>query len=226
MKRGPKAKNKVKIEWSSNFAYAIGLIATDGHISSDGRHISFTSKDIEQINNYKKALKIKCNIGKKNSGSNKEKKYYVLQFSDIFFYKFLESIGIKRAKSKKIGIVDIPAEYFFDFLRGCFDGDGTFYSYWDPRWRSSHMFYIEFISASKKHIDWLRFELKSRSNVFGHITKGLNKSVYQLKYAKKEAVEIINNMYYNQKVVCLSRKKTKIENVLKIEKQQQKVYKR
>ncbi len=222
MKRGPKPKNKIKIKWSSNLAYAIGLIATDGYVSSDGRHISFTSKDIEQINNYQEALGIKCNIGKKNSGSNKEKKYYVLQFSDIFFYKFLESIGIKSAKSKKIGIVKIPSEYFFDFLRGCFDGDGTFYSYWDIRWHSSHMFYIEFISASKKHIDWLRFELRKRINVFGHITKGVNKSVYQLKYAKKESMEIIKNMYYNQKVVCLSRKKYKIQKALVIEKKQQK----
>lgn len=50
----------------------------------------------------------------------------------------------------------IPGKYFFDYLRGCFDGDGCFYSYWDPRWRSSHMFYLEFISASKNHIDWLQ----------------------------------------------------------------------
>ena len=226
MKRGPKPKSKVKIKWSENFAYAMGLIATDGNVSPDGRHINFTSKDLEQIDNYQKTLGIQCNIGKKGSGSVTEKKYYVLQFSDIFFHQFLESIGIGRAKSKSLGFVDIPSKYFFDFLRGCFDGDGTFYSYWDPRWRSSYMFYIEFVSASKKHVDWLRLELKNRIGVFGHVTGDGNKLAYQLKYAKKEAVEIIKKMYYNRKVVCLSRKRTKIERALDIEKQQQKEYKR
>ncbi len=226
MKRGPKPKAKVKITWSPNFAYAIGLIATDGNVSPDGRHVSFTSKDKEQIDNYQKALRIKCNVGKKGNGGNKEKKYYVVQFSDIFFYKFLESIGISRAKSKSLGVVDIPSEYFFDFLRGCFDGDGTFYSYWDPRWRSSHMFYVEFVSASKKHINWLRSELTNRINVFGHITNDGEKSTGQLKYAKKEAIEIIKAMYYNRKVVCLGRKRIKIEKALSVEKRQQKKYRR
>ena len=51
--RGAKPKGKVKIKWSADFAYAIGLIMTDGNLSPDGRHLCFTSKDIEQINNYK-----------------------------------------------------------------------------------------------------------------------------------------------------------------------------
>ena len=65
-------------------------------------------------------------------------------------------------KSLTMGKLKIPNKYFFDFLRGCFDGDGCFYSYWDPRWRSSHMFYLEFVSASKKHINWLQNELKKK----------------------------------------------------------------
>ncbi len=224
VKRGPKPRSKVKIKWSANFAYAIGLIATDGNLSPDGRHISFTSKDIEQINNYQKALKISCSIGKKSNGFVKEKKYYVVQFSDIFFYQFLESIGITRAKSKTLGKIDVPSKYFFDFLRGSFDGDGTFYSYWDKRWKSSFMFYLEFISASKKHILWIRSEIEKRLKIRGHITNDGSKKTLQLKYAKRESLEIIKRMYYNQTVVCLSRKRIKIIKVLKIEHNQQKRY--
>ena len=109
-------------------------------------------------------------------------------------------------------------------MRGCFDGDGTFYSYWDKRWRSSFMFYIEFISASKKHIDWLRTELKEKLDVLGHIGKDGRNSTYQLKYAKKEALEIIKKIYYDKKVVCLSRKRLKIEKALKINHKQQQIY--
>jgi hypothetical protein len=224
VKRGPKQKGKVKIEWSSNFAYAIGLIVTDGCLYNDERHISLTTKDVEQANNFQKCLGINVKNGLKSSGFSKEKKYYHVQFGDVKFYNFLLSIGITSAKSRTIAQVLIPNKYFFDYLRGCFDGDGCFYSYWDPRWRSSHMFYVEFVSASEKHILWLRNKLISDAGVAGHLSKVKDKSFYQLKFAKKEALVIIKKMYYNPKVVHLSRKKEKIDKALLIEKEQQKTY--
>src|SRR3989344_5404579 len=141
-----KPKNKVRINWSPNFAYAIGLLTTDGNLSPDGRHIELTSKDLEQLENFMKCLKIQNKIGQKISGFTKRKTTRI-QFGDINFYKFLLSIGLMPNKSKTMGRIQIPDAYFFDFLRGHFDGDGTFYSYWDPRWKSSFMFYTVFISA-------------------------------------------------------------------------------
>lgn len=84
-----------------------------------------------------------------------------VQFSDVLFHQFLISIGITPAKSKTIGIIKIPKKYFFDFLRGCFDGDGSFYSYYDKRWKSSFMFYLTLASASQDFINWIR---KKRSD--------------------------------------------------------------
>ncbi|MBI3634373.1 MAG: hypothetical protein HY228_02015 [Candidatus Yonathbacteria bacterium] len=220
--RGPKPKGKVRIKWSADFAYAIGLLATDGCLLNDGRHIDLTSKDIDQIENFLQALDIDVKITTKYSGTGK--KYQRVQFGDVLFYEFLMSIGFTPAKSKTIGELDIPKKYFFDFLRGSFDGDGCFYSYWDPRWRSSHMFYVEFVSASKLHIDWLRSEIFDRLAVKGHIVKDGEGLTYQLKYAKKEALEIIKKMYYNHHIVYLSRKRMKIEKTLAIEKKQQKRY--
>lgn len=213
-KRGIKPRGQVKIKWSPNFAYAIGLIATDGNLSPDGLHLNFTSKDLELAFLYQDCLGIKHKIGKKARGGGGEKKYYVVQFGDVLFYRFLNKIGLFPAKSKTIGELSIPKKYFFDFLRGAFDGDGTIYSYWDPRWRSSFMFYVEFISASKKYIDWLRFNLKDSLGIWGHITK--SSTVYQLKYAKKESVKVLRKMYYRPAVPCLSRKRLKSEKILSI----------
>ena len=223
-KGGVKPKGKVKIEWSAKFAYAIGLLVTDGCLYNDYRHMSLTTKDIEQAENFKKCLGLKVKIGLKGSGFSTEKKYHHVQFGDVKFYEFLQSIGLTPNKSKTIGAVQIPDEYFFDYLRGCFDGDGCFYSYWDPRWRSSHMFYIEFVSASKVHIDWLREELRVKTRIIGHVTKSKVKIFYQLKYAKKEALVIINKMYYNRWVICLGRKRLKVKRALEVEKRQQKKY--
>ena len=209
-----KPLGKVKIKWSPEFAYAIGLIVTDGCLYSDGRHINFTSKDREQIDTFLRCLHISMHVGKKASGSFPEKKCFVVQIGDVLFYEFLVSIGITPKKSKTIGKIDIPEKYFFDFLRGHFDGDGTFYSYWDKRWKSSFMFYMEFISSSKKHILWLRKEIQKRIGIKGHITTSVRSSVYQLKYAKRESLKLIEKMYYNENVPCLSRKRDKVMNTL------------
>ena len=218
-KRGPKPKKIINETWNANLSYAIGLIATDGCLSSNGLLVDLTSKDREQLLNFSKCVGVDFKIG--NKWNQKGDECLRIQFKNRMFYDFLLYIGLTPKKSLTMGKLKIPDKYFFDFLRGCFDGDGCFYSYWDPRWRSSHMFYVEFVSASKKHIDWLREELKDFIGVFGHVSKDGKGSTFQLKYAKREAVEIIKKMYYNSKVVCLSRKRIKIEKALKIEKKQQ-----
>lgn len=222
VKRGPKPKKIIDTKWRANLAYAVGLIATDGCLSSDGLLIDLTSKDREQLENFSKCLGVKFRIGNKLNGKGDEN--LRIQFKNRIFYDFLLFIGLTPRKSLTMGRLKIPDEYFFDFLRGCFDGDGSFYSYWDPRWKSSHMFYLVFTSASLKHLDWIRKEIKMRTNLNGHISGRKKKVLFQLRYAKKEALVVINKMYYNQKVVCLSRKRIKIEKVIKIEKKQQENY--
>ncbi|HPW34754.1 MAG TPA: hypothetical protein PK367_03305 [Candidatus Paceibacterota bacterium] len=207
-----KPLNKVKIKWSSDFAYAIGLLVTDGSLSIDKRHLELTSKDVEQLNNFNKCLQTNFKIFLKDKNNNN--KCFRVQFSDVSFYNFLITIGLMPKKTKIIDSIKIPKKYFFDFLRGHFDGDGCFYSYWDRRWKHSFMFYTTFLSASKKHINWLRGEISKRIGIKGHITKAATDSVYQLRYAKKESIIILKKMYYKNKVTCLSRKRLKINKVL------------
>ena len=214
-KRGSKPKGKIECVWSPDFAYAIGLIVTDGCLSSDGRHISFVSKDKEQINNFMQCLNLKVKIG--TTAGYKNKKVFRVQFGDVIFYRFLQSIGLSQAKSKILGKIDVPRKFFFDFLRGIFDGDGYSYSYWDPRWKSSFMFYAGFVSASVKHVKWLRKVIQTRLGLKGHITiprKGA--SCYQLKYAKKESLVLFKKIYKRNSAICLSRKRLKIEKTLAI----------
>lgn len=211
-----KPLGKVNIKWSPAFAYAIGLLATDGCLYNDGRHINFTSKDEEQILNFMKCLNLRVKLGTKYNGARTTRSF-VVQFGDVEFYNFLFRIGLTPCKSYTIGEVKVPKEYFFDFLRGALDGDGTFYSYWDPRWRSSFMFYTVFISASKIHILWLRKNIMVALGIAGHITKTGKTPMYELKYAKAESLKLLPSVYYNADVICLSRKREKIEKALAVE---------
>lgn len=197
-------------------AYAIGLLTTDGSLSKDGRHFDLTSKDLELVELFKKCLNLKNKITKKTRADEKIKKYFHIQFGDVLFYKFLLGIGLMPAKSKVLGDLDIPDKYFFDFLRGHFDGDGTFYSYYDPRWKSSFMFYTVFISASRNHLELLRQKLSSSLKIKGHMTHSRDKSTYQLKYAKRESLEVLKRMYFPKGAACLARKRLKILRALDI----------
>ena len=217
MRPGPKPKGKVKCIWSPKFAYAIGLIATDGCLSKDGRHVDLTSKDRDQLITFLVCLGIDSGISLKSSGSS-TKKYLRVQIGDVLFYKFLVSLGLTPAKSKTLGKLKIPKEYFFDFLRGVFDGDGSFYSYYDPRWKSSFMFYTTFVSASVTFVAWLRKEIYHKIGVRGHFYDGTsgNKNISNLRYAKTESLKILRAMYYTHNIPCLERKRLKIEKALSI----------
>mgnify|MGYP001602716176 CR=1 FL=1 len=204
-----KPQRKVQIKWSPKFAYAIGLLTADGSLSSDKRHIYFVSIDLELIRNLKLALILKNKICER---IKRDKKHFYIQFGDIMFYKFLNSIGLYSAKSKTIKKVTIPNKLFSDFLRGLFDGDGTFYSYWDKRWPNSFVYHIVFASASFNFINWLKTRASNLYKVKGFIRKG--DGVYILRYVKGDSRKLFNVMYYNKNILYLKRKYTKIKNAI------------
>lgn len=217
-KRGPKPKGKVSTEWSRELAYAVGLITTDGSLSKDGRHLGLTSKDRQQVVNFRNCLGLShIKIGRKASGTNEHKDYLTIQFGDVLFYQWLEKIGLTPNKSKTLGPLKIPDKYFFDFLRGCFDGDGTIYAYWDPRWHSSYMFYICFASASPRFLEWVQATVEHLSGVRGKIGAMGSARVQQLRFAKRETKILWERMYRSANVPCLHRKFVKAQKIFTIE---------
>lgn len=206
---------KVSTEWTPELAYAVGLLATDGNLSKDGRHLDFTSKDKQLVETLKECLGVTTKTARKGSGISLGKKYYHVQFGDVLFYRWLLSLGLTPRKSKTIGILKIPRRYFFDFLRGCFDGDGSVYSYWDPRWRSSFMFYISFCSASIPFLEWLQTEISWGLAVSGgHITRSSRS--YILRYAKGDSASLFRKMYHGNHFLFLKRKYLKLEKIFAI----------
>lgn len=138
-------------------------------------------------------------------------KNFVIQFGDKAFYTFLNQIGITPAKSKTIKHVKIPNQFFHDFLRGFFDGDGTFYTFWDKRWPSSFGYQISFASASSVFIKWLQIRLKQLYHVKGFIRIG--DGVFNLRYVKGDSRKLFSVMYHTNGLF-LKRKYDKIINAL------------
>lgn len=214
MRPGAKPKGQVTLQWSPKFAYAIGLIAADGCLSKDGRHIDLTSTDKAQVILFRKCLGLTCKVGKKYSSSGNLA--YHAQFGDVLFYRFLQGIGLTPAKSKTLSRIQVPDEYFIDFLRGYFDGDGSTTSYYDPIFPKSFRFYMSFTSASPIFVDWLKSEVERILGVKGYISLNRNNPYVQLKYAKNAARMLSGFMYYSGTVPCLKRKQLKIKRSMRI----------
>ena len=213
--RGNQKNKDYVVKWTPEFAYAIGLLTTDGNLSNDGRHLILVSKDKQLLKTFKNCLSLNCKIGSRKSSFTKRKDYYHVQFSNVRLYKYLSGIGLHPNKSKTIEKIKIPNKHFFDFLRGHFDGDGSFYSYWDPRWPNSFMFYTKFLSASEKHILWLRSKIKNLININGSLRQ--NRNLYQLEYAKRESEKLLSKMYYSNSIPYLKRKYYKIKKAQVLE---------
>lgn len=65
---GPSGDRERDFAWSPELAYAVGLIATDGNLSNDGRHLGLVSKDIDLLETLRMCLNIENSITLTTSG--------------------------------------------------------------------------------------------------------------------------------------------------------------
>src|SRR3989339_272256 len=208
-----KPLSKINYTWTSKLAYAIGLIATDGNLSSDERHINFTSKDLELAEIFRECIGFKGKIGIKSGRVNGVKKYFVVQPGDVVFYKFLESIGLTKKKSKTLGKLKIPRKLFYDFLRGCLDGDGSFNAFFHPQSKIPQ-FRVRLYSASKIFVDWIKRETL-KDGINSYLTN--SREVHILGYGKKDSTKLLNLVYYGGCPKSLSRKYEYAKKYIKID---------
>lgn len=201
--------------WSPNIAYSVGLMASDGCLQSDGRHLDLTSIDTEQLDNFRISIgRPELPISDKLSGLKLPA--FRVQFSDVSYYDFLLQTRLTPAKSKTMPALKIPLNFYSHFLRGLFDGDGSSNAYFDPRWRSSYMFYVSYTSASKQFLEYLSVTNQKLYGLCGSSIR-LQKGAYSLVYAKADA-QLLYTAMYTDAELFLSRKKTKLENFISIDK--------
>lgn len=111
-------------EWSSNMAYILGVIASDGNLSKSKFRLTISSIDYEFLKSINHELNSNRVISK---SSNKLGSWYSLTIDNRQIYKDLINLGLTPNKSFTCNINYIPDKYKLDFLRGYFDGDGCVY---------------------------------------------------------------------------------------------------
>jgi hypothetical protein len=190
----PQKRKDLKIE-GSNLWYLAGLITSDGCLCKDGGHIDdITSKDRNFLESIRSRFGIASRVCIKNKGTNKQA--YRIQIANKNFYDFLLSTGLMQNKSLIVGAINVPSQFFKDFLRGLIDGDGSIRSWIHPT-NFRQQWSLRIYSGSKKFLEWLEVKIKEHLRSCGRMHSSHEPgTVYVLKYGEMAAREIVKRRYY------------------------------
>ena len=195
-------------EWTPDTAYAVGLLATDGNLSSSGRHISLSSKDREQLLTFLRCVRRTARIGAVRGGFGTTS--LRVQLGDVGLYRWLASIGLHPRKSHTLAAIAAPDAVFPHLLRGLLDGDGsiidvTYEGTGKAAGRRYRTLLVRFISASRPHVAWLQQRIHALFGLSGSVTA--TNGIYRLTFAKSSSLRLLEVIYPGPDVPCLARKR-------------------
>jgi LAGLIDADG DNA endonuclease family protein len=125
--RGPRVEIG-PIPWSPEFAYAVGLMATDGWVSirpNGYSNMGFSSKDRVLVETLERCLGLSNKIRERHRKQwGKAFTAFEITFSSVRLVRWFDAIGIKPRKSRTLGGLAIPDDLLMHTVRGLLDGDG------------------------------------------------------------------------------------------------------
>lgn len=208
--------------WSPEMAYVLGYIAADGAITIGKRgnhYIDISSIDQELPEMVRNSLGADHAITHRKLNSRCQIAYRI-QIGSKEIVRDLSKLGLAPRKTKRLILPPgIPSEYFRDFIRGYFDGDGNIsYAYYRRKGRK-HGFLrwirVLFTSSSYRLLKNLKNEFE---RTLGLSTKGFIKreNCYILYYYGPDAVGKIYQFFYgHEPKLYLKRKFVYFKEALK-----------
>jgi hypothetical protein len=201
------------IVWTPTLAYAVGLLATDG-CQTDGRHLAFPSADRELVEILLRSL------GKTNKiarvGTRTGGVVYRTQIGDVLLCRWLLGVGVTPRKSLTLGALVVPDSLIPECARGLLDGDGSIANFTTRPTRKKYpnyyyeRLYVEFNSASRSHLDWLRSKLEPFAQHRGWlIVTPATEDRHEycsLRYGKGASLRLLLQLYRDVSVPRLERK--------------------
>jgi hypothetical protein len=199
--------------WSSDMAYILGFIISDGNIRESLLRIELQKKDVEVLDYIKTSMSSTQEVKFRNRFDTRTQKIY----ESTFFYlnsskmiKTLASMGVIPNKSgKEICPENIPVQFIPDFLRGVMDGDGNIQC---KNIVSDGKHYKSFCIQIASSSELFLIQLKDRlMKGLGRIFKNENCYVWELR-SRNEIVDVLNYIYNGN--FCLERKHKKYLEIL------------
>ena len=193
----PKANSNFFKNWSSNMAYILGFIVTDGCLvehENGYNTLNITNKNREILKDILRVMDSGHKISIKHRGGVPNLAYFQIQIRDRYIYSDLLKLGLTPRKSKTVRMPDVPYEFIGDFIRGCFDGDGSVTLWQEPRWRHPWQIRSVFSSGSYNFLIDIQECLCKEANMSPGSIQTLTRE-YNLCYSIADSIKLYKYMY-------------------------------
>lgn len=198
--------------WDGAKAYVVGFFQTDGHLGrykdSGKWRCDFASSDWDVIARLANYFKFTGKISKrKNKGLTKGGKEFatIYQFTVInerLAGEFRRLGFVERKSLEMVGIPAVPDEWFFHYLRGVIDGDGSF-----GRLHKS----IRIVSGRREVLDGINGRLRELGFAGYQVCRSARS--FSLQLYSRVAKEIVARLYAGEPELFLGRKKKLAEEI-------------
>lgn len=205
-------------EQNSNMAYILGFIAADGNVAlkENSINIQLQKNDEQILQDIKRITKSTRPLDYYSTKAGIE----TVKFQ-VWSAEWKKDLAVYNIVPHKTFILKPPtflnSEYYIDYIRGYFDGDGSI------SYRTTDISYCswEIVGASSEMIEWIKnvlaeqYGIISTSGVTSRYTEN-NQKIYKIGYYTVEKIQkLYNALYNNPECLCLKRKKEKFETILK-----------
>lgn len=106
---------------TANKAYYLGWALTDGNVSSTQYRIRLQTRDVDILEKFSKDIKSNYPIYNRDKDRSRE-----IVLSNFKIVEDLYNLGCKPHKTFDVEIPNIDELYEWDFIKGIFDGDGSY----------------------------------------------------------------------------------------------------
>ena len=196
-------------EVNEKMAYLLGFIAADGNVSKKHHNLTITLAEtdidfLQQIKNELGGREVKvyqnkdgftsCTWGCASRQIRKDLEKYNIVPDKTFSFTFPENL---------------PRNFWRDFIRGYFDGDGSIFE-------DMNGIRFSICSATRDVLEKINnyfFESCGTSKQSIYENKKDKNVEYVLRYRTQDSINIFNHLYYD-KCLCLSRKYIKYKTLI------------
>lgn len=192
-------------------AYWLGFFAADGCVHGRYLKITLQEQDLEHLKKFQNFLQATSIKILKQEHQNKYEKntYYTFSIGCKKMAEDIKKYGIEERKSlilrPPVGL--IPEQFYLDWIRGYFDGDGGIsYSQKDNRWQS-------YANSTKEVLEWIVKILEINTKPFNQKHYGKLDNVWRIHFnGRINVYKAWNKMYHDDKAtIYLDRKYQKYQ---------------
>ena len=191
-------------EQNNRMAYIMGFLAADGNVSKNGNRIQsqLSLKDKGHLEMIQSEIG-GCEVYEYESNGYKSCGWHCCSS------QIKKDLAIYGIIPHKIGTLSIPKvldkQYWKDFIRGYFDGDGTIC-------KDGTGFRVTITSANKEILEDINSYFEENGIKPSNLYKDHNNIC--IRFRSQASIDIYNLLYYND-CLCLKRKKEKYIELMK-----------